>query len=196
MKETNLSKRGVEFPNQDEQVRKKHEESCNKLHGGMGFGSQETSDKIRKSMMKNFGVDNTSKSPLFYKYRRKRIFHDNIWFDSNWEILVYDFLKFAKIEFDYQPKMVLQYEYLGKVHYYHPDFSVNGKLYEVKGDNFFRINKETGREEMYCPYRYPDWTNEKYEWICGLYEAKHQCMIANNVTIIRKKQLDNLSLVF
>lgn len=196
MKETNLSNRGVEFPNQDEQVRKKHEESCNKLHGGMGFGSQETSDKIRKSMMKNFGVDNISKSPLFYKYHRKRIFHDNIWFDSNWEILVYDFLKSAKIEFDYQPKMVLQYEYLGKVHYYHPDFTVNGKLYEVKGDNFFRINKETSREEMFCPYRYPDWTDEKYEWMCSLYEAKHQCMIANNVTIIRKKQLDNLSLVF
>ena len=29
---------------------------------------------------------------------------------------------------------MVQYEYDGKVHTYHPDFLINGKVYEVKGD--------------------------------------------------------------
>ena len=28
------------------------------------------------------------------------------------------------------------------------------------------------------------------------YEAKHQCMIANNVIILRKKDIDNLDAIF
>ena len=49
---------------------------------------------------------------------------------------------------------------------------------------------------MFCPYREPDWSDEKYEYMCGLYEAKRQCMIANNVTIIRRKNISNLYELF
>lgn len=46
---------------------------------------------------------------------------------------------------------------------------------------------------MFCPYRESDWTNEKYDWMCGLYEAKHQCMIDNNVTILRENTVKNMN---
>ena len=40
---------------------------------------------------------------------------------------------------------------------------------------------------------YKDWTDEFYNWKCGLYEAKHQCMLANNVIILREQDIKNLS---
>jgi hypothetical protein len=45
---------------------------------------------------------------------------------------------------------------------------------------------------MYCPYRYPEWTDEYYEWKCGLYEAKHQCMLENGVVILRRLEIQSL----
>ena len=128
--------------------------------------------------------------------RRKKIFHDGIWFDSTWEIKVYDFLKENQIDFEYQPDSSFPYEYVGITHYYHPDFLVCGKIIEVKGDNFFKIDESTGKEIMINPYRYPHWTDEQYEYSCAVAEAKHQCMLKNSVTLIRGKDLNNLKEVF
>lgn len=114
-------------------------------------------------------------------------------FGSSWEFIVYDFLLENHIEFEYQPEISLPYEYKGTHHTYHPDFIVDGRVFEVKGDNFFRFNESTGREEMFCPYRDDDWSGEKYNWMCGLYEAKHQCMIANNITILRSQDINSIS---
>ena len=109
-------------------------------------------------------------------------------FATSWEFKVYDFLTENNIPFEYQVEPI-QYEYDGETHHYIPDFKVGGRIYEVKGDHFFRINKDTGKEEMYCPYRSPEWSDEYYEWKCGLYEAKHQCMLNNGVVILRHEQV-------
>lgn len=114
-------------------------------------------------------------------------------FGSSWEFIVYDFLLENHIDFEYQPAISLPYEYKETHHTYHPDFLVNGRIFEVKGDNFFRINESTGREEMFCPYRDEDWSDEKYEWMCGLYEAKHRCMMDNNITILRSQDINGIS---
>jgi len=115
-------------------------------------------------------------------------------FDRSWEFKVYDFLTEHNIQFEYHPKISIPYKCEDTQHYYHPDFLVNGRLYEVKGDNFFRINEETGKEEMYLTWK-GNLSDEEYEWKCKLYEAKHQCMIANNVIILRKKEINNLNMV-
>lgn len=47
---------------------------------------------------------------------------------------------------------------------------------------------------MINPYRNKNWSDERYNWECEKYEAKHQCMITNNVIILRKKDIDNLSI--
>lgn len=118
----------------------------------------------------------------------------NLEFDSGFEIDVFVFCKLNHdMDCDYQPKISFPYEYKGKHHTYHPDFIINGKVVEVKGDNFFRINKESGKEEMYCPWRRPEWSDDYYVWRCGLEEAKHQCMLANEVKILRKKDVENLT---
>ena len=161
-------------PEEKEEMIKKCQESNKRNHGGILF--QQTHEAHAR--------------------RRKRIFHDGIWFDSKWEVKVYDFLKENKIEFNYQPEIVLPYECNGVKHFYQPDFSVCGRIVEVKGDNFFKIDEATGKEIMINPYRYPHWTDEQYENSCAVAEAKHQCMLNNNVIIIRGKDLNNLTEVF
>lgn len=115
-------------------------------------------------------------------------------FGSSWEFLVYDFLLENHIEFEYQPSISFDYVYDNKHHTYHPDFKIGDKIFEVKGEQFFRINESTGQDEMYLPYRRPEWSNEHYNWICGLYEAKHQCMLKNNVIIMRESDIKNLNI--
>lgn len=115
-------------------------------------------------------------------------------FDSTWEVKVYEFCRNNSIPIEYSPEISYPYEYDKIIWTYHPDFLINGRVYEVKGDNFFRINESTGLEEMFNPYRESYWSDERYEWECGKYEAKHQCMLKNNVHILRKNDIVNLSM--
>ena len=115
--------------------------------------------------------------------------------DSSWEIELFVFCKLKNgMDVDYQPDLTIPYEYDDETHSYHPDFIINGKLYEVKGDNFFRINESTGQEEMFCPWRNSSWSDDYYKWRCGLEEAKHQCMLANGIKILRKNDIKILSI--
>ena len=59
-----------------------------------------------------------------------------------------------------------------------PDFIVEGQIIEIKGDHFF---KEDGT--MQNPF---DHSQD------GLYEAKHQCMLKNNVKIIKASQMKDI----
>lgn len=114
---------------------------------------------------------------------------------TSWEFKVYDFLKEHHIQFEYQPEISIPYECEGTHHTYHPDFLVQDRIVEVKGDNFFRINENTGEEEMYLTWK-GNLSDEEYEWRCKVMEAKHQCMIANNVIILRKNEIAHLEDVF
>lgn len=109
---------------------------------------------------------------------------DNIKFDSKWEFEYYIYCMDHDMDIIREPK-VLEFIFKGKVHYYHPDFMVDGRLVEIKGDHFFR---EDG--SMYMPFRKPEWSDEEYKIQCDLYEAKHQCMIKNNVKILRRPDMD------
>ena len=217
IKEKHIEKLGVDYPMQSEAVRLKSRESC---IANLGVDNPSKSEEVKAKKMAttfsnygvehpfqsevvkakamttcidHWGVDNFSKSPLFAAFHRKRIFHDNLWFDSNWEVLVYDFLKSNSIAFEYSPKISLPYEYDGRRFYYHPDFLISGKLYEVKGDQFFRVD-ESGNEVMFNPYRDPEWSDERYVWECKKYEAKHQCMLRNKVVILKERDIRNLTL--
>ena len=191
-----FNKRYVEDAIGKELVSKHRRDTMQKLYGvNHQMELEWVKEKIRKTNNERFGCDYYSQTNEFHKKCHKRYtnpkYPDMSWADS-WEFKVYDFLTEHNIPFEYQIKPI-PYEYDGGTHYYHPDFLVNGRIYEVKGDNFFRINEETGKEEMYKPWRDPNISDEEYEWQCGKEEAKHQCMIANNVKILRKKEIDNLS---
>ena len=207
---------GVDYPIQLNKFKQKMIDTWIRNHGVVGFGSDVVrcaiwdkyhvdnvsqldciKERKKQTCIENWGVDNYAKTEECQKRMHKRYTnpkYPDMTFGSSWEFFVYDFLTEHNIQFEYQPTISIPYEYEGTHHTYHPDFRIGNMIVEVKGDNFFRINESIGKEEMFCPYRDEDWSDEKYDWMCGLYEAKHQCMLANNVIILREKDIKNLSL--
>lgn len=191
IRETNQKIYGVDYPLQVGKILDRTRDTCEQRYGHRCvFNTRH----VRDIMTKRFGCEWYTQSMEYHKTRKHKFTspkYPGVTFDSTWEIKVYDFLMENHIQFEYQVKPI-PYEYDGVTHYYHPDFLVNGRIYEVKGDNFFRTNEATGKEEMYLTWQ-GDLSDEEYEWRCGLLKAKYQCMIANNVTILRNSQIKNLS---
>lgn len=159
--------------------------------------SKEVQDKIKWICNIRYGCDYYQQSEEYHKNKRHKYYSEKypgLTFDSTWEVKVYEFCKDNNIEVEYSPAITYKYEYDGRIWTYHPDFLINGKSYEIKGDQFFRMNESTSKEEMFCPYRYDDWSDEYYNWICGKYEAKHQCMLKNNTIIMRDKDIKSMSI--
>ena len=150
----------------------------------------------KQTCINRYGVEYYSQSFEYHKNKRHKYHSEKypgLTLDSTWEVKVYEFCRDNKLDVEYSPPISFEYEYDGRTWTYHPDFLINGKVYEVKGDQFFRINESTCQEEMYCPYCYDDWSDEYYNWVCGKYEAKHQCMLKNNVIILHESDIKNLN---
>ena len=176
-KQTNLEKYGVEYYSQTNEYKNKVKITCLEKYGvEYYFQSDDKKKKSKETCVERYGVEHYSQTSKFAKYHRKQIEYDGLTFDSNWEVIVYKYCKENNISCEYQPDIIFEYEYNDKKHYYHPDFLINGKLYEVKGDHFFDGDK------MICPYNRNDYMD-------GLFEAKHQCMLKNGVIILRKGNL-------
>ena len=149
---TNLEKYGVQNPSSSDDIKA----------------------KIVKTNLSKYGVESFTQTTDFAKYHKSSYVYDGIKFDSSWELIFYIY------QVDHNNKIIrndkkLEYEYNGKKHFYFPDFNVNGKLYEIKGDHFW---KEDGT--MQNPF---DHSTD------GLFEAKHQCGLKNNVTFIKKIEI-------
>ena len=63
------------------------------------------------------------------------------------------------------------------MHFYHPDFLIDGKLYEVKGDQFF------DGDRMVCPF---DRSKD------GLFDSKYKCMVENGVKLLKNCEINKL----
>lgn len=201
IRHTNLERYGVENYAKTKECLKKMKTTCIEKYGVDNYSkTDEFGNKYKNTMLNNYGVEHYSKTVEykikskttnlkrygfesyaqtsdFSKYHKKRVKYDGLTFDSSWEVIVYQYCKRYNKEFEYQPNVKLEYEYNGKKHYYQPDFLIEGKLYEVKGDHFFDGDK------MINPYN--TFINEQME-------LKHQCMIKNNVTILRRDDIKRI----
>lgn len=142
------------------------------------FQSEEIMNKMKQTCLNKYGVEYYCQTEDFSLNHRKIYYFDNVKFDSFWELVFYLFHKSngSKIE---RSLKKFEYVYNGKTHYYFPDFEVDGKLYEIKGDHFF---DENGK--MINPY---DRSQD------GFFEAKYQCGLRNGVVFIRQKEIDEMS---
>ena len=150
------------------------------------------SEEYRKSLSESI-----SKATNTVEIRKKRsdittkLFHDgiyackykydNIKFSSSYELAYYIWLKDNNINFIYQADSI-PFDFYGVTKHYVPDFKINDILVEIKGIHFFE-NKDTNGK-MICPWKHKNDTPEKIKLRNELFEAKHQCMIRNNVEII------------
>ena len=107
--------------------------------------------------------------------------YDNIKFSSSYELAYYIWLKDNNINFIYQADSI-PFDFYGVTKHYVPDFKINDRLVEIKGIHFFENKDANGK--MICPWKHKNDTPEKIKLRNELFEAKHQCMIRNNVEII------------
>lgn len=197
----NLDRFGVEWYVQTDEFKQKsiislrdhyHEDIINP------FQATEVKKQLKTTWNNNYGVDNPTKSQIikdkvqksfhdtsiklygtywpiqnpkvFAKMKRKYVY-DNVQFDSFPEVAYYIWLKDNNIKFEYQPHIVFTFMYDDIKHTYHPDFLLidSGIIIDIKPSNAFLNGK------MICIYD---------RSLDEIYEAKHQCMIANNVKIM------------
>ena len=133
-------------------------------------------EKFKQTCLKNHGVAYPMQSNKIRKKSALKYIYNNLEFDSAPELAFYIWLKDNRFEFEYQPNQKFEYQIDGKVHFYFPDFKIGSAFYEIKGSQFFK-NQDIN-SEMVCPW------NHQLDY---LYEAKHQCMLNNNVKILTSK---------
>ena len=178
IKETTQKKYGVENYAQTQQCKDKIKKTCLEKYGVENYSqTQQCKDKMKKTCLEKYGVENYAQTSKFAKNHRKKIIYNDISFDSSWEVIVCEYCEKNNLSYEYQPEIQFKYYYNDKQHIYQPDFLIEGKLYEVKGDHFFEGDK------MINPY---DRTQD------GLFESKHQCMLDNNVIILRREDIEKM----
>lgn len=211
-KETSLKKYGVENPIQNKEIIKKRIKTCQEKYNNDTFlGSKEhlnnlenIKEKIKQTCLKKYKVTNAymlkeiqekgqatclknngtlfpSQNYEIFKKSRSKYKYNNITFDSSWELAYYIWLTDHKINFEYQPNIKFKYIANEKEHFYFPDFKIGNELIEIKSDHFFDKNGN-----FRCPFNILD------ENIQNEYKAKYECMLNNNIKIMRKNEIRNI----
>ena len=149
--------------------------------------NQEIYQRSRQTYFNRTGYWSPNENPNV-NMSAKKYKYDNKIFGSLPELVFYIWLKINNYDFEFQPKnSALTYtDKKGKIHRYFPDFKINkdgeiykAGIYEIKGDNHF--DKITGKMI--------DISNPSKNYIA---EAKHQCMLSNNVHIMLSSQLRSM----
>ena len=180
-KRTNQLKYGVDNYTQSNDFKQKVMSTNIKKYGvKWRVMTEEFKLQYKKTMLRKYGVECCMHCPQIFAKIKSKYFYEDRWFSSAPELAFYIFLKDSGKTFEYQPEVTIKYIFNNEQHQYWPDFLVDGQMIELKGNQFL---KEDGT-----------WQNPYDHSLDALYEAKHQCCIANNVKILYyknyKKYLD------
>ena len=189
IKQTKLEKHGDPNWNNPE----KNKETCLAHFGKTNyFGTDECKQQKITKCLERYG----SVCPNFkYDYYGIR-------FDSAWELAVWIYCINFGIPII---RCVATFKYKdrnGKEHDYIPDFMINGKYIEIKGDHFFKPDGT-----MYYPFntknvdgKRVDLDPEEKSFLDDLYERKHQCGLSHGVEFWREsdcqKYLDYCDIMY
>ena len=180
-KQTRLERNGGRYKS-DEELKQYVQTSMQKFGVPNPMQSEEVKDYLKRCNVESFGYEWPGQCPDIQAKQRQRYSWNGIKFDSAPELAFYIWMLDHNVEFEYQPSTPFEYFIDGTKYFYCPDFKVGDQFYEIKGDQFF---KEDGT--MFLPYRKKSWSDADYERMCAKYQAKHQCMLANNVIILTSK---------
>ena len=151
MKQTNLAKYGVEFQaNRKEHLEKRQQTCITKYGVPCVTQAAEVKNKMRTSLKTHYGVEypaqnkelntkiiNTKLEKYGTICLKHRYTVDNLFFDSFPELCFYLYHLNNGDLIEREP-VRLTFIVDGAEHYYFPDFRVNGRLYEIKGDQFIK----------------------------------------------------------
>lgn len=173
IKQTCLDRYGVEYSLQSEEVKLKGVQTCLKKYGVEHAASvPEVQEKAKQTSIARFGATHYSKTFNFHNRIRKHYIYKNQSFDSLPELAVWVYCIDNNISIKKNP-CSFEYLFCGKTYNYFPDFEIDGKLVEIKGDHFF---KEDGTMQNPFDHNLDD-----------LYEAKHLCGLDNGVVFGEKQ---------
>lgn len=161
-----LEKYGVEHPSQVKEIKDKMVETW-KQH------KEQAQENYKKTMLERYGVEYPYQNYDVQTKGKKKYLYDGYYFDSSWELAFYIYCVDNNIPFSYHPAISFEYTYNGDTYKYFPDFKVNDKIIEIKGLQFFENKDPNGK--MINPFD---------RGLDDKFEAKHKCMIQNNVRII------------
>ena len=144
--------------------------------------NKEVLNKRTLTCQEKYGCDNVMQNHEIRLSNQSKVNYNGINFDSQMEVDFYKKLVELNIQFIYQPNITfVYYDSLNKKRTYEPDFLIGNTLYEIKGLHFFLNYDKTQR--MINPFGRKD-DPEIVKYRDDIMEAKHQCMIKNNVKII------------
>lgn len=194
-KQTNLERYGTEYATQSDKIKEKVRKTNNNLYGKDYYvQTEDFKEKSKQTNLKKYNheyymqsetgknkqiqtkIDKYGSAHISYYYQ-----YDDLLFDSSWELAfyIYHLDKGHNIKIGSDIKN-FSYECNNEIHYYFPDFKVNNKYYEIKGEQFIERYKNGNIKTLICPY---DRTKDK------IYNAKYRCMKKHNVTIIDKYKI-------
>ena len=178
---TCMAKYGYKTNLQCEDTKQKSAETCMRKYGVKCYNqTDEFRQRSAKAMFTKYGCCYPAQSPEIQHKSKRRYSYSMINFDTAPELAYFIWLKDNNIDFEYHPQKFFEYEFEGRIHRYFPDFFVENKYIEIKGDQFFKPDGT-----MFCPYRNKTISDEIYEQRCRMYEAKQQCMTKNGVVILK-----------
>ena len=132
-KETWLKKYGVECAMQSEVVKNNLKKVFEEKYGvNNPFQLKEVREKAQEARFKKYGASMGFQAQYFY---------DNLRFDSSWELYFFIYHKDMGNKIIKEP-IKLEYEINNKIYHYWPDFSVNGKLFEIKSSYWIKQQSE------------------------------------------------------
>lgn len=149
-------------------------------YGDENYNNQ---DQAKKTRLEKYGYEYSLQVPEISAKCRKKIERFGIYFDSQAEAKVYEFCIDKNIPVTYRPCSFKYEDRFGKSHQYFPDFEINGKLYEIKGDFLWKDGK------LFFPYR-NNLSEAKLKKLDARDEGKTKCMESHNVTVIFSSNID------
>lgn len=161
---------GVDYAWQCVEIKEKRKETNLEKYGFESVSqSPEIKEKMKKTNLEKYGVEHYAQWENAEMNRRHICKINDVSFDSFPELCFYLYYHSQGIDIS-RPKECFNYTYNGILHYYHPDFKIGEVFYEIKGDHFLTSDGT--------------WCNPFDHSQDELYEAKHQCALANNVVIL------------
>ena len=128
-----------------------------------------------------YGVPHYTQTDEYHSRKVSHYYFDGVSFDSLPELAVWVYCQDHNISITRLPTK-FEYTYNGKQRYYFPDFEIDGKLVEIKGDCFF-----TEDGTACCPFDHS---------LDELYEIKRQCGLKHNVEFWTSKEYNKMLTYF
>lgn len=173
IKATNLQRYGVDNVRKCDLIKEKIKNT--KL---ARYGNQNNIEKTRSTNLERYGVPCSWQNPDVRAKCFQRYLYEDMNFDSSLELAFYIYNQDSGKNIIRNPNIYFEFELDGKIHRCFPDFMIDDHLYEIKGDQF--LDKESER-----------WIDPFKTKRDDFYEAKHQCLLKNNVCVIYQKDMQS-----